>query len=97
MEAWRIGAEIAAAVTAANPPPVTLKLEKVYDPCTLLTKKRYAGYMYESPNQTAPTWDAKVTYLLRHFKRSIQHPAHQTALRTWTSCHARPRPLGMPR
>ena len=28
-EAWRIGAEIAAQVTAANPPPVTLKLEKV--------------------------------------------------------------------
>ena len=28
-EAFRIGAEIAAAVTAANPPPVLLKLEKV--------------------------------------------------------------------
>lgn len=27
-EAFRIGAEIAAAVTAANPPPVLLKLEK---------------------------------------------------------------------
>ena len=28
-DADRIGAEIAAAVTAANPPPVTLKMEKV--------------------------------------------------------------------
>ncbi len=28
-EAFRIGAEIARAVTAANPPPVTLKMEKV--------------------------------------------------------------------
>ncbi len=28
-EAFRIGAEIAKAVTAANPPPVTLKMEKV--------------------------------------------------------------------
>ena len=27
-EAFRIGAEIAAAATAANPPPVTLKMEK---------------------------------------------------------------------
>ena len=28
-EAFRIGQEIAAAATAANPPPVTLKMEKV--------------------------------------------------------------------
>jgi hypothetical protein len=34
---------------------------QVYDPCTLLTKKRYAGYMYESPNQASPAWDAKVS------------------------------------
>ena len=29
VEAFRIGAEIAARATAANPPPVTLKMEKV--------------------------------------------------------------------
>ena len=48
-------------MTAANPPPVTLKLEKVYEPCMLVTKKRYVGFMYESPTQAAPIWDAKVT------------------------------------
>ena len=35
--------EIAAAVTRACPRPVLLKVEKVYDPCVLLAKKRYAG------------------------------------------------------
>ena len=50
-EAFRIGSEIAKEVTASNPPPVTLKFEKVYHPCVLLTKKRYVGYMYESPSQ----------------------------------------------
>lgn len=50
-DAFRIGADIAAAVTASNPAPVTLKFEKVYHPCVLLTKKRYVGYMYESPKQ----------------------------------------------
>jgi DNA polymerase zeta len=58
-EAFAIGADIAAAVTAANPPPVTLKLEKVYRPCVLLSKKRYVGAMYESPSQKVPSFDAK--------------------------------------
>lgn len=34
-EAFRIGAEIADAVTNDNPKPVKLKLEKVYQPCLL--------------------------------------------------------------
>ena len=50
-EAFKIGAEIAREVTASNPSPVTLKFEKVYHPCVLLTKKRYVGYMYETPTQ----------------------------------------------
>jgi len=54
-EAFRIGAEIAREVTASNPPPVTLKFEKVYHPCVLLTKKRYVGYMYETPSQVVCT------------------------------------------
>ncbi len=32
---------------------------QVYHPCVLLAKKRYVGFMYESPKQTAPTFDAK--------------------------------------
>ncbi|WCJ33138.1 DNA polymerase zeta catalytic subunit [Euphorbia peplus] len=58
-EAFRIGEEIASAVTAMNPDPVTLKMEKVYHPCFLLTKKRYVGYSYESAEQTEPVFDAK--------------------------------------
>lgn len=58
-EALEIGQDIASTVTAMNPNPVTLKLEKVYHPCFLLTKKRYVGYSYESPNQVKPIFDAK--------------------------------------
>jgi DNA polymerase zeta len=58
-ESFRIGYEIASAITAMNPNPVTLKMEKVYHPCFLLTKKRYVGYSYESPEQTEPVFDAK--------------------------------------
>ncbi|XP_074555935.1 DNA polymerase zeta catalytic subunit [Curcuma longa] len=58
-EAFKIGNEIASAVTSMNPYPVTLKLEKVYQPCFLLTKKRYVGYSYESPDQRSPKFDAK--------------------------------------
>lgn len=58
-ESFQIGNEIASAVTAMNPNPVTLKMEKVYQPCFLITKKRYVGYSYESPNQIEPVFDAK--------------------------------------
>lgn len=58
-EAFSIGREIASAITKMNPSPVTLKMEKVYYPCFLLTKKRYVGYSYESPDQSKPIFDAK--------------------------------------
>ncbi|XP_038222862.1 DNA polymerase zeta catalytic subunit [Zerene cesonia] len=58
-EAFEIGQEIADAVTADNPSPVVLKLEKVYQPCILQTKKRYVGYMYESADQEKPVYEAK--------------------------------------
>ena len=32
---------------------------QVYQPCVLLAKKRYVGFMYETPQQAAPTFDAK--------------------------------------
>ncbi|XP_026835278.1 DNA polymerase zeta catalytic subunit isoform X1 [Drosophila erecta] len=58
-EAFRIGEEIAKAVTEMNPQPVKLKLEKVYQPCMLQTKKRYVGYMYETADQAQPVYEAK--------------------------------------
>ncbi|KAM9778498.1 DNA polymerase zeta catalytic subunit isoform 2-T2 [Syngnathus typhle] len=58
-QAFKIGEEIAEAVTATNPKPVKLKFEKVYLPCVLQTKKRYVGYMYESLDQKEPVFDAK--------------------------------------
>lgn len=58
-EAFQIGNEIASTITAMNPNPVKLKMEKVYQSCFLLTKKRYVGYSYESLNQLEPIFDAK--------------------------------------
>ncbi|XP_070589453.1 DNA polymerase zeta catalytic subunit [Erythrolamprus reginae] len=58
-QSFKIGQEIAEAVTATNPKPVKLKFEKVYLPCILQTKKRYVGYMYETLDQKDPVFDAK--------------------------------------
>ncbi|XP_041420560.1 DNA polymerase zeta catalytic subunit isoform X2 [Xenopus laevis] len=58
-QSFKIGQEIAEAVTATNPKPIKLKFEKVYLPCVLQTKKRYVGYMYETVNQKDPVFDAK--------------------------------------
>lgn len=64
-EAFRIGKEIAALVTAANPRPVELKFEKVYHPCVLPSKKRYVGFSYESPDQAKPHLDCKGIEVVR--------------------------------
>ncbi|CAO1637149.1 unnamed protein product [Jaminaea pallidilutea] len=58
-DAFRIGNEIADAVTAQNPKPIKLKFEKVYLPSVLLAKKRYVGFKYESPEETVPDFNAK--------------------------------------
>ncbi|KAJ2262074.1 DNA polymerase zeta [Coemansia sp. RSA 376] len=63
--AFRIGQEIADAVTKMNPAPVKLKFEKVYQPCILLTKKRYTGWMYTTAEQREPLLDVKGMELVR--------------------------------
>ncbi|CAD5119813.1 DgyrCDS8397 [Dimorphilus gyrociliatus] len=49
-EAFELGKQMVKVVTDANPPPVKLKLEKVYSSSVLQAKKRYAGWAYESPD-----------------------------------------------
>jgi DNA polymerase zeta len=39
-QAFKIGREISAKVTGENPPPMELELEKVYQPCMMVSKKR---------------------------------------------------------
>ncbi|GAW03632.1 DNA polymerase zeta catalytic subunit [Lentinula edodes] len=58
-QAFRIGHEIADAVTALNPAPVKLKFEKVYHPCVLMAKKRYVGFKYENVDDKEPVFEAK--------------------------------------
>lgn len=58
-EAFKIGHQIAKKVTEMFPKPIKLKFEKVYLPCVLQTKKRYVGFMYETPDQKEPVFDAK--------------------------------------
>ncbi|KAG8944786.1 DNA polymerase zeta [Tulasnella sp. 424] len=58
-QAFRLGNEMADAITAMNPKPVKLKFEKVYFPCLLMAKKRYVGFKYEHPDDKEPVFDAK--------------------------------------
>uniref|UniRef100_A0A183B3A9 DNA-directed DNA polymerase n=1 Tax=Echinostoma caproni TaxID=27848 RepID=A0A183B3A9_9TREM len=58
-EAFTAAEAIAKAVTSANPAPIKLRLEKIYYPCLLEAKKRYAGYAYQDASQTGPVFDAK--------------------------------------
>lgn len=58
-EAFEFGEEFCKAVTASNPPPVQLKLEKVYFGSMMQTKKKYCGMKFESKDQKKPTFEAK--------------------------------------
>jgi DNA polymerase zeta len=58
-DAFRIGNEIADAVTHRNPKPIKLKFEKVYLPSVLLAKKRYVGFKYEALDEEVPEFNAK--------------------------------------
>eukprot|EP00970_Alexandrium_tamarense_P010722 scaffold2211_cov276-Alexandrium_tamarense.AAC.2 len=58
-EAFTFGEEYVKAVTASNPPPVQIKLEKVYAACLMQTKKKYCGMVHESTSQKRPVFEAK--------------------------------------
>ena len=80
-DAFKIGDEIAKAVTDMNPRPVKLKFEKVYHPCVLLAKKRYVGFKYESPNQTEPEFDAKGIETVRRDGTPAEQKIEEKALK----------------
>ncbi|EAT92185.2 hypothetical protein SNOG_00690 [Parastagonospora nodorum SN15] len=80
-QAFTIGEEIAAAVTAANPRPIKLKFEKVYHPCVLLAKKRYVGFKYEHRNQTEPDFDAKGIETVRRDGTPAEQKIEERALK----------------
>lgn len=52
-QAFRLGRAMAARITAMNPAPVRLTLEKVYMPSVLVAKKRYVGYRFDTPQARA--------------------------------------------
>lgn len=70
-EAFDFGEELCRAVTADNPPPVQLKLEKVYMGSIMQTMKRYCGMKYESRNQAKPTFEAKGLETVRRDQCSL--------------------------
>uniref|UniRef100_A0A060T9Z7 DNA polymerase n=1 Tax=Blastobotrys adeninivorans TaxID=409370 RepID=A0A060T9Z7_BLAAD len=80
-QAFEIGNDIASTITSMNPQPVKLKFEKVYHPCVLQTKKRYVGYMYETPEQVDPVFDAKGTETIRRDGTPAQQKIEEQALR----------------
>ncbi|KAK1947415.1 DNA polymerase zeta catalytic subunit [Phytophthora citrophthora] len=81
-DAFRIGQEIADAVTASNPRPVTLKLEKVYMGCVLVSKKRYVGNKFESPTQKIGVIESKGIETVRRDSCGVVQHAMQTSLET---------------
>ncbi|KAA1471469.1 hypothetical protein DENSPDRAFT_837475 [Dentipellis sp. KUC8613] len=80
-QAFRIGHDIAEAITLMNPAPVKLKFEKVYLPCVFMAKKRYVGFKFEHPDDTEPVFDAKGIETIRRDGVPAQQKMTENALR----------------
>ena len=65
LEAFDLSYKIVDEITNFNVKPVKLKFEKVYYPSILLAKKRYMGYMFETPQQAEPVLDVKGVEIIR--------------------------------
>ena len=79
-EAFTFGEEFCRAVTESNPPPVQLKLEKVYSASMLQTKKKYCGMMYESASQKRPIFEAKGIETVRRDQCALTQRVLRNAL-----------------
>ncbi|OXG52812.1 DNA polymerase zeta subunit [Cryptococcus neoformans] len=80
-QAFKIGYDIADAVTALNPKPVKLKFEKVYMGSVLMAKKRYVGFKYEHPDETEPSFDAKGIETIRRDGFPAQQKMEEVCLK----------------
>nr|XP_019013605.1 uncharacterized protein I206_01675 [Kwoniella pini CBS 10737]OCF52386.1 hypothetical protein I206_01675 [Kwoniella pini CBS 10737] len=80
-QAFKIGNDIADAVTALNPKPVKLKFEKVYMGSVLMAKKRYVGFKYEHPDDIEPVFDAKGIETIRRDGFPAQQKMEEVCLK----------------
>mgnify|MGYP002784568135 CR=1 FL=1 len=81
-EAFDFGEELCQAVTRDNPPPVQLKLEKVYHGSIMQTMKRYCGMKYESKQQKKPAFEAKGLETVRRDQCAVTQKILKNALIT---------------
>jgi len=81
-EAFEFGEAFCKAVTASNPPPVHLKLEKVYKGSIMQTKKKYCGMKYEFLEQKKPIFEAKGIETIRRDQCALTQKVLRNALIT---------------
>ncbi|CCE62779.1 hypothetical protein TPHA_0D01380 [Tetrapisispora phaffii CBS 4417] len=79
-DAFSIGRELATEISRRNPDPIVLNFEKVYNPCILLSKKRYVGYAYEYESQIKPIFNAKGIETVRRDGYRLQQQVVEKAL-----------------
>ena len=79
-EAFDFGEMFCKAVTSLNPPPVQLKLEKVYLGSILQTKKKYCGMKFESRDTKVPDFEGKGIETVRRDQCALTQKCLRNAL-----------------
>ncbi len=65
LDAFNLSYAVVDKISSFFPKPLKLKFEKIYYPSILLAKKRYIGYMFETPEQNEGIIDAKGVEIVR--------------------------------
>lgn len=92
-QSFDIAQKLIEGINLLFPWPVRIKLEKIYQPCILMSKKRYVGYAYESRSDSQPKIDDKGIETVRKdswkFVSNIMNDCLEVGFQTSCAFHIR--------
>ncbi|MES1905724.1 MAG: DNA polymerase zeta, partial [Paramarteilia canceri] len=92
-DSFDIAQKLIEGINSQFPWPIKIKLEKIYKPCLLISKKRYVGFAYENKSDSEPKIDDKGIETVRKdscpFVSTIMRECLEIGFQTGSAFHIR--------